>query len=138
MISIEEIELLWQDTQVVYLATSSGQQPYVRPVVLIRQNDRFWIATGDSDKKMEQIRKNRRFEFCLPLKQEDDEGSLRVQGNLIIVEDQTAKTMIYQQVPFIRLYWDDPADPSYALLELQFDQLEIMNPGEMVSEIIKL
>ncbi len=47
-----EIWNYFQNFQYVFLATSEGDQPRVRPVTLIHLAQRFWVTTGTYDKKV--------------------------------------------------------------------------------------
>jgi len=46
MVSVENVESWFRFQQVVYLATSEGDQPRVRPVSLINFKRRFYVITG--------------------------------------------------------------------------------------------
>jgi hypothetical protein len=52
----EEVWSRFKDFQHVFLATTEGDQPRVRPVTLIYFDKRFWITTGTSNAKVKQIR----------------------------------------------------------------------------------
>ena len=70
--------------QLVYLATVDGLQPRVRPVSLIHLYDRFFVITGArggvNAAKLQQIRRNPRVEYYMPVKHEGGEGFIRGSG----------------------------------------------------------
>ena len=61
----KEVRRHFKDQQHIFLATSEGDQPRVRPVTLVCLNEKFWILTGTKNAKTKQIMKNPKIEFCL-------------------------------------------------------------------------
>jgi len=54
---IREIWSRFKDFQHMFLATTDGDQPKVRPVTLIYFDKRFWITTGTTSAKVKQMQK---------------------------------------------------------------------------------
>jgi len=116
-------------TQVVYLATSEGDQPRVRPVTLLDLDQRFWIATGSQSAKVKEIERNPNIEFCLPLRDERGNGYIRVGGVASIVADIATKGTISRAIPFLQEHWTGPDDPDFCLLRVTRVDIEYLRPG---------
>ncbi len=135
MITKADLFSMMEETQVVYLATANGKgKPFVRPLTLISLDGTFWIATGSSDSKMNQIAENGFFEFCLPIYTDDNGGYVRINGTIKIVKSIADKTMLHQSVDFIKMFWKKPTDKGYGLLKLDPEHIEYMRPGVMEAE----
>jgi len=65
--------------QNVFLATAEGDQPRLRPVTLIRFQNRFFFATGSDNAKVKQIRNNPKAEFCLMFGRKGSRGTIRAE-----------------------------------------------------------
>lgn len=118
-------------TQTVHLATWDGEHPRVRPVSMIFDEERFWVSTGCSDAKMDQIEQYPVFEFSLLLENDEGAGTLRCTGTTRIVTDLETKSMMAERIPFFSQFWDSPEEDSYCLIELMVERAEFMRPGEM-------
>jgi len=127
----EEVWKRLKPMQCVYLATSEGEQPRVRPVTLLNIDQKFWIATGTRSAKARQMRRNPNVEFCLPL--EGDEGYLRVAGLATSVTDAATREAIGTQVPFLRKFWTGADDPQFSLFRITRVEVEYLRPGEMTA-----
>jgi uncharacterized pyridoxamine 5'-phosphate oxidase family protein len=125
----EEVWRLLRPMQSVYLATSEGDQPRVRPVTLLNIDQKFWIATGTRSAKARQMRRNPNVEFCLPL--EGDDGYLRVAGLAASVTDPETREAIGKQVPFLQKFWAGSDDPQFALFRITRVEVEYLRPGEL-------
>lgn len=53
----DEVWNYFKDSQSIFLATSEGNRPRVRPVTLIYFDRKFWIITGTNSNKVAQIQK---------------------------------------------------------------------------------
>jgi len=125
-----EVLGILQPEQSVYLATCLEGHPYVRPVTLMADRERFFIATGSSDAKVSQITLNPQVEICLPLRSEHYSGYLRVIGILEAVTDLKVLTRIYEVSTYVKNYWEDPSDPKMVLYEMHWKKVEFLKPGE--------
>lgn len=126
---------LWasfKDYQTVCLATVDGAQPRVRPVTLARLEGRFWVLTGTGNAKVQQLKGNSRFEFCLLLKDEhDQQGYVRAQGMANIITDMGIKRRLANRCAYFGRYWHGPNDPTFTLLALELEGFELLKPGEL-------
>jgi uncharacterized pyridoxamine 5'-phosphate oxidase family protein len=131
---------IWQkfvELQHVFLATVDGNQPRLRPVTLIRLKDRLFVATGAEDAKVRQIKQNPKVEFCLLLEEGENKGTIRAECTAELVKDGKVKAEAYGRVPFMKEFWSNPEDPSYALIELRPTGYEYMRLGSMQAMKVK-
>jgi uncharacterized pyridoxamine 5'-phosphate oxidase family protein len=126
----EEVWRHLKPVQYVYLATSEGDQPRVRPVTLLNIDQKFWIATGTRSAKARHMRRNPNVEFCLPL---DDQGYVRVAGVADPVTDAATRETIGKQIPFLREFWTGSDDPQFSLFRITRVEVEYLRPGEMTA-----
>lgn len=132
---------VWQnlgEQQHIFLATTEGNQPRVRPVTLIHLQDKLFVATGSNDAKVKQIEQNPKIEFCLLLEKSEGKGTIRAQCVAHIVDDKDVKANVFNKIPFLREFWKTPDDPNYTLINLQPIEFEYMKPGRIQSVRIKL
>lgn len=122
--------------QMVFVATCFKQQPYVRPMTLIYDKERFFFATGASDAKAAQIAANPRVEICLLIKEDKYSGYIRARGKLLTISDAAVRNEIFIAAPFISHYWKESTDPGFALYQMEWNQVEYMKPGDDLSSTI--
>ncbi len=134
---IQEIRNCFSQQQHVFLATSEGNQPRVRPVTLIHSQKHLYVATGSDDAKVKQIEKNPKVEFCLIVEKGDQKGTLRAECIAGIIEDKKIKADIFNEISFIKEFFKTPEDPKYALLKFQPLSFEYMKPGELEAVKVK-
>jgi len=134
----QEIWSYFKPMQTIYLATSQEGKPFVRPVILIYHEERFWIATGTDDKKISQIVSNEQMEFCLPITDGKRSGYLRGSGSALIIKNDAERKMIYDEAKFIHNYWDTHSHEGFSLLELDLAEIEYMRIGQSTTDILKL
>lgn len=129
----------FQKMQPIFLATSEGHQPRVRPVTLVHFNDKFWVATSTSAAKIKQIKENKNIEFCLLLKKDEYSGYIRGAGEANIIQDKGTKRMLADNISFFKNYWKDADDPDYTLLNIVIKKIAYLKPGEEYGvEILRL
>jgi len=125
-------------TQTVYLATADNNQPFVRPVTLIYFKKQFFIATSLSDTKMNQLKNNRKIEYCMPLVDKENMGYIRGLGEAECVNELSVKKEIFENVPYIKQFWDTPDHKEFALLELHLKYYEYLEAGEFLALKVKV
>ena len=124
---------IWQhfkSMQPVFVATSEGNQPRVRPLTLVYFDDKFWIATSTSSAKIKQIKENNKIEFCLMLKEGNYSGYIRGDGEANITHDKETKRTLADNIAFFKSYWKTADDPDYALLNIVIKEIAYLKPGE--------
>lgn len=134
----QEIWQILSPQQHVFLATAEGDQPRVRPVTLVHSQKKLYFITGSRDAKTMQITKNPKVEFCLLIEKDDQKGTLRGECTAHIVEDKKLKARLFNEVSFVKEFFESPEDPRYALIWLEPSGFEYMKPGEMQSVKVKL
>ena len=135
---VHEIRSCLGPQQYIYFATVEGDQPRVRPVTLVHFRKRLYIVTGSGDAKVMQLKKNPKTEFCLLLEKGGEKGTLRAECLASIVEDKKDKTDIFNEVSYVKEFYESPEDPDYALIRLKPLGFEYMKPGEMQAAKVKL
>jgi len=128
--ALREIYDCFKKEQTIALATVEGDQPRLRFVTLLHHQNRFFIATGSENAKVEQIRRNPKVEFLLLVTKEGDTGSIRGESQASIVQDNAIKTVLFNEVEFMKRFWESPEDPALTLIELRPTAYQYMKPGE--------
>jgi len=134
----EEVWRHFKDFQHIFLATSEGDQPRVRPVTLFYFDGRFWVLTGTNNAKTKQIRKNPRIEFCLLLERGENRGYIRGAGLAQIVKDRETRARVAEHCDFFSEFWKSSEDPNYTLIQLQLTEIEYLRPDETAAQKITL
>ena len=127
----DEVWNYFRDLQFVFLATSEGDLPRVRPVTLIYFDRKFWIITGTNSNKVAQIQKNPKIEFCLFLEKGDKHGYVRATGLAKTIKDRVKRTRIAEHCDFFSDFWESPDDPDFTLIELSVNEIEYLRPDEI-------
>jgi uncharacterized pyridoxamine 5'-phosphate oxidase family protein len=122
----------------IFLATIEGDQPRVRPVTLIRLQNRLFVTTGSNDAKVKQIKQNPKTEFCLLLEKDERKGTIRAECEARIVENKDIKADVYNNISFAKEFWKSPEDPNFTLILLQPNTFEYMKPGSVQAVKIRL
>lgn len=121
-------------TQMVYIATTEGDQPHLRPMTLIWWSGRFWFATGSRDAKVAQIKANPKVEWSLLLPGEGCTGYLKATGAMREETDPAVRRSVADAARFLYNYWKDADDPDFILYEMQPARMRYMQPGADLEE----
>ncbi|MBE0431765.1 MAG: pyridoxamine 5'-phosphate oxidase family protein [Dehalococcoidia bacterium] len=109
-----------------YLATSDGDQPRVRPVSPIIEDDTsIWITTFSTSGKIRQIRQNPR--ICLAfVEQPDGDKAATVVGEAQIVPNVKEKTRIWKLATFdlCEHFPKGPDSEEFCLLKIAIKRIE--------------
>jgi general stress protein 26 len=136
----DRVYMYFRKQQVVSLATVEDRQPRVRPMTLIRSDDRFYMITGarggKDANKLQQIRENPRFEYYLTLKGERVDGFIRGMGDTWEVEDKGRREKIYNMIEWATNFFPTVDHPDYVLMELVHDGFSFRAPDTM--EILRV
>lgn len=130
----DEIWANFNEYRAVYFATSTNDQPKVRPLTMVPLDSEFWVLTGTNDAKMKDLLQNPQIQVCMPIKKDEHTGSVRFTGKAIIVKDLATKSNIANRVDYFKEYWKTPDDPSYTLLKMEFSEIEYMKPGDNLAK----
>jgi general stress protein 26 len=129
----DEIRKIVEEAQWGYLATSHSGQPSVRPISVLADEDlTFWMATGASSRKAQQIRANPRVEMCFATP--TGAAHVRCSGSAEIVEDKGKKEWFFASRDYMADHFSGPGDPNYALVKLVPEKIEVMPEGKMEYE----
>ncbi len=129
----DEIWSTFNEYRIVYFATSTDDQPRVRPLTMVPLDDELWILTGTKDAKMKELEKNPKIEVCLPIERDEHTGSARFSGNAVVVKDLETKKNIAARVDYFKEFWERADDPNFTLLKMDFNEVEYMRPGEIIA-----
>jgi general stress protein 26 len=125
METLDKLTGYFNEQQVVSFATVEGTQPRVRPMTLIHIDDQFYMITGarggKNAKKLQQIRKNPRFEYHLVLKGTKENGFIRGMGETWELNDRETRKRIYDKITWASNFFDSVDHPDYVLIELKHD-----------------
>ena len=108
-----------------YLATCDGDQPVVRSISPIVEDDRtIWVTTSATANKVKQIQKNPRVCFLFAV-QPSGEKAAAVYGRAQIVTDLETKKRIWGLASFdlSQFFPDGPESPGYGLLRIVPDEI---------------
>jgi uncharacterized pyridoxamine 5'-phosphate oxidase family protein len=125
---------LLKPMQTTMLATCCNNQPYVRPMILIYHQGRFYFASGTADAKSKQIEQNPLAETCTMYEHNDDRGYFRSTGYLKNITDVETRKELHAVAGFIRNYFPEPDDPGFALYEMIWQKVEFMEAGQTLTE----
>lgn len=114
--------------EIVFMASVDNNKPRVRTMALIKHEKKWWCCTKASRQKINQFRKNPKFEFCNIIKHETNIGSIRARGNAIIIDDLDIKRKVSNSIPFFKGYWDSPKDPNFILINLDIEEILVQSP----------
>lgn len=134
----DEVFRHFVEQQHVFLASTEGNQPRVRPVTLIYLRSGFYVATGSDDAKTSQIQRNPRVEFCLLVEEGESKGTIRAECVANLVKDEEIRAHIFEKIPFMKEFFKTPKDPKYALIKLEPKVFEYMKPSSIQSQKIRL
>ena len=127
---IKEVLNQFEDFQHIFLATTDGDQPRVRPVTLINFDGKFWVTTGTWSEKVKQIQKNPKVEFSFVFKKRNRDCCIRVTGLAKIIKDKQVKTKLARHCDFFSRHWESVDDPNYTLLEIFPSEATYVTPDK--------
>jgi general stress protein 26 len=123
----EKIAAIMKETSsYAYLATSDGDQPRVRPVSPIVEDDlSIWITTFNSSRKVSQIQKNPRISLAF-VEYPRGEKAATVIGKAEIIEDLEKKKRVWKLATFdlLEFFPDGPESEEFCLLKIAISKIE--------------
>ncbi len=134
----KEIFSYFKKMQTVFFATCDNERPYIRPMLLLYVDRKFWIATGTEDAKTPQLKNNPNFEFCYLIEQNKEHGYIHGSGKVVFISDLQIRQNFIDEFGYIKHYWQRPDDPGYTLLECNSTHLEFMRPGEHTTHQLEI
>jgi len=116
------------DAGMGYLATCEGDQPRVRAMMPILQDDGTLLAaTFPGTQKIGQIGVNPKFEFCFV---DRKLSHCRFEGRAEISDDKTLKEELWNKQMMLRQLFSGPEDPGFILIIFKTSKIMMMNIGE--------
>lgn len=120
-----------------FLATCDGNQPRVRPVSPIVEDDlEVWVTTFCSSRKVKQIKENRR--VCLSfVEHPQGNKAATVIGKCEMVPDMEEKKRIWELADFdLKQYFPEGVESKeYCLLKVSVDKIEWWENGESGTQV---
>jgi len=120
------VSLMKDNSLHAYLATCDGDQPRVRPVSPIVEDDMsIWVTTGGTSRKVKQIRQNPK--ICLAfVEQPNGEKAATVIGEARIIPDIEKKKRVWKLAPFdlYEHFPDGPDSNDFCLLKIIAKRIE--------------
>ncbi|UCH32102.1 MAG: pyridoxamine 5'-phosphate oxidase family protein [Candidatus Bathyarchaeota archaeon] len=122
-----------------YLGTCDADQPVVRPVSPIVEDDAsVWVATFCSSRKVNQIRKNPK--ICLAfVEQPRGDKAAVVFGEALIIPDLEEKKRIWNLASFdlSQYFPEGPESKEYCLLKIKIEKIEWREGWEEGTKVYK-
>ena len=137
MVSKQEVLDCFEEFNRVILATVDGDKPRLRPVTMVFVDEVFYFATDSSANKVKQLDGNPEIEFILQLKEESNNGYVRVNGKAIKVKEIDTITMLYNKFEYFKM-WKSPSDPTLMVYKVEPSMYDYMKPGEFASVLIEI
>ena len=133
--SFEEVKAFMKEVGWGFLGSTDGEKIGVRPVGgWAWMSDELWCATGTSSDKVAQLRKVPYAEYCFC----DREGKhVRIAGPCTISEDNDEKRKLYEAVPALKDYIEDPASPEYVVIRMKPERIRLMATTDMAYQEIE-
>ncbi len=126
-----EVWAHFKPMQAVGLATIEDDKPRVRPVTVIHDDRKLWVATGTDDAKTAQLKANPNVEFYFMVGEKESPGAVRARGKVEFVTDPGTRKAASEKMPYFSMFWKTPDDPGFTLLRLHVESFEYMKPGTM-------
>jgi len=133
---IDKVKALMKEVGWGSLATTDGETVGVRPMAgWAWMGDELWCATGRSSDKIAQLHKVPHAEYCFGKK----EGQhVRIAGPCTVSTDNADKRKLYDAVPMLKHYIDDPASPEYVVIRMRPERIRVMDSPDLTYEEITL
>jgi len=133
----EMVAIMKKNSLHAYLATCDGDQPKVRPVSPIVEDDlSLWVATNSDSRKVKQIRQNPK--ICLAfVEQPEGNKSAFVIGSAGIVPDLEEKKRVWQLASFdlSKHFPKGPESPEFCVLKIVIQKIEWWDSWETGTKI---
>jgi general stress protein 26 len=118
------------------LASTDGKTVGVRPMGgWAWMGEELWCATSTSSEKVAQLRKVPHAEYCFG-KQEGEH--VRISGSCTISIDTEDKIKLYEAVPLLQNYIDDPRSPDYVVIRMKPDRIRFMATADLAYQEVPL
>ena len=131
--SMDRVKSLMKETGWGTLATTNGKTVGCRPMGgWAWFGEELWCATSGASDKVAQLRAVPYAEYCF-CKPEGEH--VRIAGPCSISTDNDAKLKLYQAVPLLKNYIQDPSDPDYVVIRMKPDRVRIIQKDMAYEEV---
>jgi len=118
-LKLEDIKPFFNKMPIVYFATAVKDQPRVRPMALIYNNNKYWLTSRAYEIKMKEIEQNGKMEFSFFVQIEKHNLNIRATGQASVVVDQKVKESAVKAINFFDSYWTGP------LISLKIEKVRV-------------
>ena len=131
--SLEKVKSLMKESGWGSFATTDGKSVEVRPMGgWAWMGDELWCATSASSKKVAQLRTVPHAEYCFARPEGEH---VRISGPCTVSTDNDDKLELYEAVPLLKNYIEDPASPDYVVIRMKPDRIRIMQADMAYKEV---
>ncbi|MBF0521719.1 MAG: pyridoxamine 5'-phosphate oxidase family protein [Candidatus Omnitrophica bacterium] len=124
-----------KDTQYCILGTIEGGCPKIRPMSPYLTTDgELLVALLPGVRTIKQIKENPMVELCYVDRRMN---FCRLSGKAKIVDSLDKKTILWDNIPSMKMYFAGPQDPNFTLMVVSINHVEAMSPHDMQPETIK-
>jgi general stress protein 26 len=120
------VEIMKKASGFAFLATADGDQPRVRPVTPIVEDDMsIWVATSAESRKVKQIKQNPKISLAF-VQHPEGEKAATVIGEAEIVADMEQKKRIWELAPYdlSQYFPKGPESEDYCVLKINVNKIE--------------
>ena len=132
----EAIDLI-KDAGLGFLATTEGNQPRVRPMMLYLSDDnsQLYVALLGRSRTIPQVKENPLVELCFV---DRKMWYCRITGVAKISEDIEKKQLLWDNIPMLKQYFGGIDDPNFIFMEVDVKDVEAMTPHGKDPEIVPI
>jgi general stress protein 26 len=127
---LQEVMSQFKEQNQVVLGTIDKNTPKIRPVTLVKHNEKFYFATGTLSEKVKQIQTNPNVEILLQWKEPPNNGYIRISGKSIKETNIHTILELYDRFEFFSKLWKGPDDPNLIVYRINVEYYDYMKPGE--------
>jgi len=120
------VEIMKKASNFSFFATSDGDQPRVRPIASMVEDDMsVWMATSAASRKVQQIKKNPKVTLAF-VQQPQGEKAATIIGEAEIVEDMRQKKRVWGLASYdpAQFWPDGPETEDYCVLKIDIKKVE--------------
>ncbi|MCG3222199.1 MAG: pyridoxamine 5'-phosphate oxidase family protein [Candidatus Heimdallarchaeota archaeon] len=135
---LEDIKDYFKQQPLMYLATTEGDQPRVRPMALIYHKEICWCCSISGRPKIKQIIDNNKIEFAINALDKEEFSTIRGSGKAVLVEDLETKKELSEVIPWFSGYWKSYDNPEFTLFRMDIERIEVQIPKRREFHIFDL
>ena len=125
---LEDIKDYFNQQPLMYLATTEGNQPRVRPMALIYHKEAYWCCSISGRPKIKQMLENEKIEFAINAQDREEFSTVRGTGKAVLIEDTEIKKELSEAIPWFDGYWKSYDDLEFTLFRLDIERIEVQIP----------